>query len=822
MKREMQQETKRMEEKPVHDGRTLDTHYLPPQAALHKLARAKSKKEAVYLHGVMGSGKTALMTYFLKDTPFAYYSAVRTAAADLAAPAGAAAVVIDDLEVLSEERREGYYLAAERLIRQKDVWLVLISRSAVPRWLTPLYVYYPFVEIGEKDLVFSEERQREYLARQGIVISPSENAHLRSLIMGNPLALRLAARIILEDVAEDGGAERGKLINQSMIDRLENAFGELMAHWACRWWPDDLMAFLMKLSVADDFTLPMAQIISESDQAEAYLLACQEYGGFMRTFRRYREMRYQIYEPFRQFLKKQLKQKNTTAAVTAVYRRASSSYERVGDLIKAIEMAEQSGNDALVLDLLVANAARSLRLRDFWQLRRHYRALPATTVRAHAALMAAMSVVEALAFHDEASEAWVQALQQASRTAAPQERQLARERLVFLSIALPHRSNARMVESFLKWKAMADRKPRSEGQAVLGRISLCGETPSILNGLKDFCDWICRPSGGGQAATPDVARWFGQFGKGVQLLAEGEARFECGDSSRQTALAIQRGLLLSEAESNLPYVLVAMTLMAQQYVLDNAMEEALDLVEGWLDRVVDEAPELTAITEALAVRLMLYQGGHPRIERWMRREARVHTAFSGLSAFSEVTKARVYLQQGREKKAQNLLQRLLAFARRRHRTYLTIEVTLLAAITAYRLGECDWKSLLQAALAEAEKYHLVRLLTREGLALVPMLRKGRLTWHNPAFKKQVMAECRAMAAAYPHYLNAEGPRQAHFSAMALTILKAQAEGKTARQIAESVGLSEAGVKYYNKETYRKLGVHNKTEAVIAAKSRKLI
>ena len=35
-------------------------------------------------------------------------------------------------------------------------------------------------------------------------------------------------------------------------------------------------------------------------------------------------------------------------------------------------------------------------------------------------------------------------------------------------------------------------------------------------------------------------------------------------------------------------------------------------------------------------------------------------------------------------------------------------------------------------------------------------------------------------------------------------------------------LSEATVKYHNKETYRKLGVKNKTAAIAEAKKRKLI
>lgn len=42
------------------------------------------------------------------------------------------------------------------------------------------------------------------------------------------------------------------------------------------------------------------------------------------------------------------------------------------------------------------------------------------------------------------------------------------------------------------------------------------------------------------------------------------------------------------------------------------------------------------------------------------------------------------------------------------------------------------------------------------------------------------------------------------------------------KIAGQLGLSKAGVKYYNQETYKKLGVNNKAAAVAGARSRRLL
>ena len=56
----------------------------------------------------------------------------------------------------------------------------------------------------------------------------------------------------------------------------------------------------------------------------------------------------------------------------------------------------------------------------------------------------------------------------------------------------------------------------------------------------------------------------------------------------------------------------------------------------------------------------------------------------------------------------------------------------------------------------------------------------------------------------------------------MKILRLQAEGMSVDKIAELLGLSKVGVKYYNQDTYKKLGVNNKTAAVAEARNRRLL
>ena len=57
---------------------------------------------------------------------------------------------------------------------------------------------------------------------------------------------------------------------------------------------------------------------------------------------------------------------------------------------------------------------------------------------------------------------------------------------------------------------------------------------------------------------------------------------------------------------------------------------------------------------------------------------------------------------------------------------------------------------------------------------------------------------------------------------ALKILRLQAQGMSVAEIADILGLSQAGVKYYNQETYKKLGVNSKAAAITEARNRRVL
>ncbi len=184
-----------------------------------------------------------------------------------------------------------------------------------------------------------------------------------------------------------------------------------------------------------------------------------------------------------------------------------------------------------------------------------------------------------------------------------------------------------------------------------------------------------------------------------------------------------------------------------------------------------------------------------------------------------MTKIRLYLSMGKREKAYHLAQRMLIYAEKRHRIYIQIEAQVLFAIVQYRMNTC-WQQTLQKAITQAEEYGFVRILSREGAAILPLLKKVDFKWKK-GFKDRVLTECEQLASYYPSYLN-EKIGGVLLSETAIRILQLQSEGYSGAEIGKKLGISADGVKYYNKETYKKLGVRSKAAAITEARNRRII
>lgn len=781
----------------IKKGDGGDGGYVPPRRAKKKFKLAQELGQNIYLYGITGIGKTALAKHMLGRKSYDYYSAEETGADQILVPEDGEPhiIVIDDLHYIMEAgQREAYAAVLRSLVRRSDLWLVLISRCDIPQWLMPLHMDSIFFVIAEEDMLLDRGGQEDYFARWNITLSPEQSGKAWQTGGGNPLFMRF--------VALAGGD-----VDQAVDDMWKYFL------YIYNQWDGEMQEFLMEMSVVERFDIKMAQMITGRGNVQPLIKRMLETGNFLRE----RDGMYEYNVILHNSMHTLLERKVEMDQMARIYYNTGHMYEMYGDIPNALKMYEAGRDEKSILRLLVANARQNPAVGHYFELRRYYLMLPEESICTSPVLMAGMSMLQSILMNEEESERWYHLLEKFAAENEGRAKREAKNRLLYLDIGLPHRGTVQILD-LLKNAGTLLR----EGKAMLPEFSVTSNLPSMMNGGKDFCEWSKRDQELAASVGKLVEFVLGKYGKGLVSIALAESFFEKGMDSGKIVSLAEKGRMQAEAGGKMEQVFVAVGILVWLSVLNGYAEDAQDMLESFRQRAEREAPQLLGNLRAFCCRVAFYQGKVPQIRQWMEDAPDENKEFCSLERFRYLTKVRAYMQFGRYDKAYALLQKMLYYAEKQKRNYIAIESMLLLALAKYRMKEDGWEPLLQECIGRAEEYRFVRVFSREGGAVLKLLKEEDFTWQDEGYRRQVFRECRKMESQYPAYLKKKTEGDIALSENALNILRLQAEGYRVDEIAEYLHITSSTVKYHSKETYRKLGVSGKASAVNEAKNRGLI
>ncbi len=453
----------------------MDKGYIVPEAALKKLRAAKRHGKTVYIYGATGYGKTELVKQYLSKRRYRYISCAEDFAGLLEAAQDGrgkeaetrTVVAVDDLHLLKDAEGRRAVLS---LIKRQDVWLILICRSPIPAWLMPPYVGGGLLVITEDDLRLKEKETDAYMVSQGLDITEEELAFVTQRSRGNAYIVRHAALKMLE------GLRPGPKLEQEIAEAFA---GYLESHVMVQ-WDSDLLEFLMQVSIADEFTLPFAEMVTGNCHAPELLERAVETGNFISCEDGVYRLRPQLIRALR---RRAAKEYSPQERAGHVYN-AGLYYEMQGQIVPALAMFEQCGNKERIRELLIRNARLNPGNGHYFELRHYYLQMEEKELEESPVLMAGMSMLYSLLLQEEESEYWYKKLEGFASAAKGGRRREALSRLAYLDIALPHRGSADMIGIMKKMPSLIFDKGMS-----LPEFSVTANCPSTMNGGKDFCHW---------------------------------------------------------------------------------------------------------------------------------------------------------------------------------------------------------------------------------------------------------------------------------------------------------------------------------------------
>lgn len=182
----------------------MDEFYLCPKIAAAKLNAARKTRQTVYLYGATGCGKTLLIASYLEKSRYYYFSVADTRAETIAGMMKKRLVtapdrkkrltilVLDELYLLkTQEQRTEFEALINEMCQRRDVWLIMMSRSPVPRWLKETYIHHFFTVISEEDMKFSKQELDRYFERWELSLTEAVRKKIWDMTLGHPLSVRI-------------------------------------------------------------------------------------------------------------------------------------------------------------------------------------------------------------------------------------------------------------------------------------------------------------------------------------------------------------------------------------------------------------------------------------------------------------------------------------------------------------------------------------------------------------------------------------------------------------------------------------------------------
>ncbi|MCI8756474.1 MAG: hypothetical protein HFG18_07795 [Oscillospiraceae bacterium] len=782
----------------------MDKSYIAPASALRKLKAAHSLPQTVYLYGATGYGKTELVRQYLSGHRYIWLSCEKLPWKMETAPSGKQTrkvVVIDDLHRLKSEELRKEIIA---LARRSDLWLILISRSPVPAWLMPLYVREGLMIISEDDLRLGKAEISGYLKICGVAFTDDDIQYLQKTAEGNAYVVRHAALKMKE----------GKHVGPALYAEIWEAFSVYLEKFVVSGWDSDLLEFLMQVSVVDEFTLEMAEMITGSPYVASALEQAAEAGNFLFQ----KNGVYRLRPTLNHALQSLAAKVYGLERVKDFKYNAALYYEMHDEIIPALRLFEECGKGDHIKSLLIRNARRNPGNGHYYELRRYYFNLEEQEIETSPVLMAGMSMLYSMLMDEEKSEYWYEKLTAFAKKAKGGTLREAQSRLAYLDIALPHRGSRNVLDIMKNIPAML-----LDNGIGFPEFSVTSNMPSTMNGGKDFCHWSPSDTLLAKTVGPLVERILGRYGKGLVKAALGESYYEKGEDPYQVMTLLTRAQMETEQGGMPEIAFAAVGIRIRLSLLQGDIQAAGELLTSF-ERSVREnqALQLLPNIQALRCRLALYEGDINGVDQWMEAAPDENKEFCSLERYRYLTKVRCYLAKGEYLTAQALLEKLRYYAEKMNRPYIRMEVGLLSAIAKERMGG-SWQEELSAALKEAESYRFLRLISEEAAAIWPLLhREKKALLQNGSLDQnwlhRLLEETEEMARRYPLYLKKRTAALSDFSETALTILRLQADGLSLNQIAKRLEMKPFSVSYHIQENYRKLNVSRKADALLAARS----
>jgi LuxR family maltose regulon positive regulatory protein len=577
-----------------------------------------------------------------------------------------------------------------------------------------------------------------------------------------------------------------------------------------KYWNEEQQKFMLHMATFESFTEKMASMVIGKKNISSIINKALANGNYLTI---QPPNTYVIHSVFRKFLLHKQHTICSTEFMYTTYHNAGLYYELENDIEHALYYYELCHDKDKLAELLILNSNLHPGNGQYYEIQRYYKKLPHKTILASPDLMCGMCMLCSLCVQVDESEYWFSQLEQygSHYNKLDYNYKIVQGKLSYLKIALPHRGSNHIATILLDVA-----KTYHQGNIRLQEFSVTSNVPSVLNGGKDFSRWVRHDRKLYILMKKTIETILGKYGIGLADIGLAESLFEKGtfDNLTEIMMLVNAGQNAAAFQGTMEIEFAAVGVLSRVMLMQNNLSFAYTLLNNFQSRAeMDRMFVLVSNTKALRIKFLLMEGKVEEAYSWIQNDAPDETGqFMIMDRFCYLVKVRCYLTMKKYSNAISLLGKLLNYFKSYDRIYGQLEVGILLAITQYHMGQDDWQQTLNETLVRCEHYGFIRFISEEGVALLPLFKKGIFSVTDD-YRKLIIKETRRYAINYPLYQKSRQLLIEPLTDTEKTVLQLICKGLSNHEIAQIMDITLRTVKFHTGNIYAKMEVKTRAQAM---------
>lgn len=776
-----------------------------PERLRVKFAKDWKEKQIMVFSAFSGFGKTTVVKELLKKTNYCFRDVATDENIARSIPRGVKVVVIDQIHLLHEPEKET--AICDLIYQHQNVHFIFMTRGTLPKWLMGFQVH-ELLRVYRSDMLHLQPQEIiTVMKEKDILITLRQAEEIYQLSQGYPLVILLYCSYLKDSHVE----------LPVVMHRIKRELFEYLEMVVFNQYPMTIRRLLLCTAQFDEFELELVKIISGNADVQKELNQLLEDSTIISIKN---DEKYEYVAKFREFLIWKMKRVYSEREQRAFQSRAGVYFELHNQLKKAMECYMKAEEYNKVTELLEYNGNLNPGIGQYMEMEEYYRKVPQHIILQSPSLMCGMSMLESLRAHYEKSEQWYEELLNYFKGIMPHDIEYMeiQQKLLFLDIALPHRSNESLNNVFMKALKIASKK-----KLVLPEFSITTGAISMINGGKDFTDWCKYDELIYKTMKAPVEAVLGREGVGIAECGLCESKFEKGEKYQKYLVRmvsahteiLQKGCLDTDVAFH--------GILARIYISQGKIESATELVNRILEKVIQqEEYRYVSNIKALLCHIYLLTGEIQKVDDWYQNDAPVDSLeIWTLWRYQYLIKAEVMIQKEEYLEAILLLAPVLAYSTKCNWRMDEIQCHVLTSICFYRLKDETGKEHMEKAMEIAEQMHLVQTIAQYGGAVLPLLKEMQEKRENKFFR-DILKETKTQAMLFHNYLQPISTAKETLSEKEMQVVTLICQNKSNQEISEILNISLSTVKTHVSNIFRKLEVSKRGEVKTEARKRNLV